>query len=195
MALQESGQYRAGAERDLIENIRQHRLIYFADGIILVVLGAIAIALPLASTFAIEQLIGWVFLVGGLVRIGTLLWARSTPGFWWALIGAVVAVVLGAGLVIKPAVGVLSMTLMLAALFLAEGVTALLASLDASHQSMSRGLAFVSGIVDLVLAAFIWSGWPSTAAWVVGLFAGINLIFIGATLIAIGGSRRTEQPG
>ena len=52
----------------------------------------------------------------------------------------------------------------------------------------------VSGIIDLILAALIWSGLPGTAAWALGLLVGINMLFGGTSMIAIALHARSSAP-
>ena len=88
-------------------------------------------------------------------------------------------------LIANPLRGVLTLTMVLMALFLIEGVAAILAALNFRQHSRNWGWLLFSGIVDLVLVYLIWQGWPATAAWAIGLLAGVNLLFTGLSLVML----------
>jgi len=156
------------------------------EGIILVVLGAAAVILPPIATLAVEIILGWLFLLNGLVGLVMTFLMRHAPGFWWSLFSAVLAIALGVALIAWPAGGVLSLTLLLIVFFIMEGVATIMYALDHKRELSGRwGFMLASGIIDLVLAAIIYAGLPGTAAWAIGLLAGINMLFGGAALIGL----------
>ena len=175
--------------------ITAHRRLFLGEGVVMVLLGLLAIARPFLSSLAVEIFIGWLFFVGGALRTVALLRAKHLPGFRWSLLSAVLAIVAGLVLVSMPLQGMLSLTIVLAALFIVEGVSAIFAGLDYRHHSSNWAWLLLSGIVDLGLAGLIWQGLPSIAAWAIGLLAGINLIFLGWALImlALSAPRRTSS--
>jgi uncharacterized membrane protein HdeD (DUF308 family) len=127
-----------------------------------------------------------LFLVSGVVGLATTYWMRHAPGFWWSLISAVLGIVVGVLLLARPVIGAYSLTLVLIAFFIIEGVASIMFALDHRRDLSGKwGWMLVSGIVDLVLAAMIFGGLPSTAAWAIGLLVGINMILGGAALIAM----------
>jgi uncharacterized membrane protein HdeD (DUF308 family) len=113
-------------------------------------------------------------------------WARRMPGFWWSLISAVLAVVAGIILLAQPVQGTLTLTIVVGAYFLAEGVTTIMYALEHRRELSERwsGL-LVAGIMDILIAAIIIAGLPGSALWAVGLLVGINLLFGGASLIGM----------
>ena len=78
--------------------VHEHWALFLVEGIILVILGIAAIMLPLVATIALTIIIGWIFLVSGIVGLVTTFWMRQAPGFWWSLISAIIAI--GAGVVL-----------------------------------------------------------------------------------------------
>jgi uncharacterized membrane protein HdeD (DUF308 family) len=111
---------------------------------------------------------------------------RHAPGFWWSLISAVLGIVVGVLLLARPISGAFSLTVVLVAFFIIEGVVSIMFALDHKRELSGQwGWMLVSGIVDLVLAAFVFGGLPSTAAWAIGLMVGINMVFGGTALIAM----------
>ncbi|MGC2117290.1 MAG: DUF308 domain-containing protein, partial [Pseudolabrys sp.] len=95
-------------------------------------------------------------------------------------------IIVGAMLLASPVTGALSLTLVLIAFFLIEGAVSIMFALDHRRELSGQwGWMLMSGIIDLILAAMIFAGLPSTAAWAVGLLVGINMIFGGTALIAM----------
>jgi len=166
--------------------LHDHWGLFLAEGIILVILGLIAIVIPPLATLATTILIGWLFVISGIAGLIMTFRARHTPGFWWALLSAVIALIAGGLLLWQPLVGVLSLTFVLIAFFLIDGVLSIFLAIEHRRELVGRwGWILVSGIVDLVIAGIIWAGLPGTAAWALGLLVGIDLVFGGAALIMV----------
>jgi uncharacterized membrane protein HdeD (DUF308 family) len=180
-------------QRKVLTSLRDHWVLFLVEGIVLVVLGFAAIALPVIATLAVAIFLGWLFLISGIVGLVTTFMMRNAPGFWWSLLSAVLA--LGAGLVLLawPVSGAVSLTLVLIVFFLIEGVASIMLALE--HREMPRwGWLLASGIVDLILAGLILVGLPGTAAWALGLLVGINMMFGGVSLIAMALQARSMDP-
>jgi len=166
--------------------LSDHWTLFLIEGIILLVLGVLAIAVPQIATLAVEILIGWLFLVSGIVGAITTFWMRTAPGFWWSLLSAILGIGAGIVLLVSPATGVVSLTLILVAFFIIEGVASIMFALDHKRELSGRwGWMLVSGIIDLVLAAAVFVMLPGAAGWVIGLLVGINLVFGGVALIGM----------
>lgn len=172
--------------RAVASAIHEHWVMFLIEGIILVLLGIAAIVLPPIATIAFTIIIGWIFLVSGILGLITTFWARQAPGFWWALISAIIAIAAGIVLLLWPISGAVSLTLVLIAFFVVEGIASILYAIEHRNQLTGRwGWMLFSGIVDLILAAIIFSGLPGTAAWALGLLVGINMVFGGVALIGM----------
>jgi uncharacterized membrane protein HdeD (DUF308 family) len=156
------------------------------EGIVLVVLGLLAIIIPPIATIAVTIFLGWLFLISGVVGLVTTFWARHAPGFWWSLLSAVLAIAAGIVLLAWPISGAVSLTLLLIVFFTIEGVLSIMYALEHKKELSGRwGWMLTSGIIDLVLAAIILAGLPGTAAWALGLLVGINMLFGGTAMIAM----------
>src|SRR5271168_2651675 len=166
--------------------VREHWKAFLIEGILLVVLGFAAMIVPPLASLAVTIFLGWVFLISGVAGLALTFWARHMPGFWWSLISAALAVGAGIILLARPVQGTLTLTIVVGAYFLAEGVTSIMYALEHRRELSERwSWLLISGIVDIVLAGIIISGLPGSALWAVGLLAGINLVFGGATLIGM----------
>ena len=166
--------------------LHEHSTFFLVEGVILLILGALAIMLPPLATLTVTIIFGWIFLVSGLIGWVTTLSARGAPGFWWSLVSALLATAAGLILLIRPIGGAVSLTLLLIAFFVIEGIASIMFAVEHRRQLSGRWeWMLLSGIVDLALAGIIFAGLPGTAAWALGLLVGINLIFGGAALIAM----------
>ncbi len=184
MTLDQQNAERMG--RALAGAIHEHWGLFLVEGIILIILGIAAIALPPIATLAFTIIIGWVFLISGVVGLFTTFWARHVPGFWWSLISAIIGIAAGVVLLLSPITGTLSLTLVLIAFFVVEGIVSIMYAIEHRNQLTGRwGWMLVSGIIDLILAGIIFAGLPGTAVWALGLLVGINMLFGGAALIAM----------
>jgi uncharacterized membrane protein HdeD (DUF308 family) len=172
-----------GLRRQLALTIHAHWKLFLAQGIVMMVLGFLAVAVPMLATLAVEIFVGWLFFVAGLFRAVWVWRSRQTPGFAWSLLTAVLAIVLGLLLILRPLAGVLTLTMVLVAFFVIEGIASIVAAIEHRQHLPSWGWVLFSGIIDLLLAYLIWAGWPSSASWAIGLLVGINMLFLGLSLV------------
>jgi len=170
----------------LAQSIREHWKLFLAEGIILVILGIIGIIVPPIATLAVEIFVGWLLLISGIAGLITTFGARHAPGFWWSLLSALLGIAAGVVLLLWPASGIVSLTILLIAFFIIEGVISIMYAVEHKRELSGQwGWMLVSGIIDLILAAIIFAGLPWTAAWALGLLVGINMLFGGSALIAM----------
>ncbi|MEZ5855189.1 MAG: HdeD family acid-resistance protein [Hyphomicrobiaceae bacterium] len=163
--------------------VHDHWLLFLSEGIALVALGFAAVAVPPLASLAVTIFLGWLLLAAGAVGFISTLAARNMPGFWWAMFSSVLALATGGILLYEPLRGVLTLTLVLGAYFVADGVASIMLAIDhRKDDSRSWGWLIASGVVDFVLAGIILSGWPGTSAWAIGLIVGIDLVFAGFAL-------------
>src|SRR5262249_16971742 len=104
--------------------------MFLAEGIVVVILGLIAIVIPPIASVAVAILLGWLFLLSGIVGLFTTFMMRNLPGFWWSLLSAVLAIAAGVVLLGWPVSGVLSLTLVLIVFFLIEGVASIMYAIE-----------------------------------------------------------------
>ena len=169
--------------RQMAATIHAHWKLVLAQGIVMMVLGFLAVAEPNVATVAVGIFVGWLFFIGGIFRALSVWQSRGMPGFAWSMLTALLAIVLGLVLIFRPLAGVLTLTMVLIAFFILEGVTAIVLAVQHRVHLRSWGWVLFSGIVDLLLAFLIWDGWPSSADWAIGLLVGINMLFFGLSLV------------
>lgn len=178
--------------RSIRHTVRLHWRLFLAQGVITIILGVLAIIWPQLSSVAVDVYIGVLFLIAGLMGLGLMLYAPTSSSFLWTLLTAALSLLVGVLLLWHPVEGTASITLVLIAFFIAEGIFQIVASIhyrDIFPESW--GWMLVSGIADLVLAALIIAGWPGTATWALGLIVGVNLITSGlaTTIVAVAARR------
>jgi uncharacterized membrane protein HdeD (DUF308 family) len=172
-----------GVRRQMAATIHGHWKLVLVQGIVMMVLGFLAVVEPNVATLAVSIFVGWLFFVGGIFRALSVWRSREMPGFAWSLLTALLAIVLGLVLIFRPLAGVLTLTMVLIAFFIVEGITAIVIAVQHRAHLRSWGWVMFSGIVDLLLAYLIWAGWPSSADWAIGLLVGINMLFFGLSLV------------
>jgi uncharacterized membrane protein HdeD (DUF308 family) len=167
-------------------SLSEHWRWFLFEGIVLMLLGFAAIAIPPLATFAVEILIGWLLSASGAVGLFTTLRMRNAPGFWWSLLSALVGIAAGVVLLAWPVSGAVSLTLILTVFLFLEGFASIMIALQHRHGFAARwAMLLFSGIVDIILAGIIFAGLPGTAAWAIGLLVGINLVFGGTALVSM----------
>jgi len=173
-----------GIRAGIARSVRDHWLMYLLEGIALLVLGILSAAMPGIASVAATVLFGWILLFSGVVILIAALRGRDAPGFWWSLISGIVGIIAGLLLLIRPLQGVLTLTIVLIAFLLAEGVISILYAVEHRRQQSGRwGWILASGIVDLLLGILLLMGFPGTAVWALGLLLAIKLMFGGWSLI------------
>ena len=173
-------------QRSVANAIHAHWRLFLVEGVVLIVLGMAAIIVPVIATLAFTLVIGWLFLISGVVGLTTTFWMRNAPGFWWALVSAAIAIAAGIILLLWPISGTVSLTLVLIAFFFVEGVATLMYAIQHRAQLSHRwGWMAASGVVDLILAGIIFAGLPETVTWALGLLVGINMLFGGTAMIGM----------
>ena len=171
-------------QRAIGDALGAHWGLLMFQGVVMVILGVLAFAVPAAATIAVDIYIGCLLLISGIVGLIALFSAKNMPAFLWSLITAALSAAVGALLIWKPVEGALSLTLLLTAFFVVEGVFQIVMSV--AYRGVigrSWGWMMVSGVADLLLAAIIIFGWPTTAVWTLGLVVGVNLITSGWAIV------------
>lgn len=165
--------------------MRRHWMRVLLEGVILVILGWLALFLPIfAASATLDRIIGWLFVVCGLVGL-VITAGRHAPGSWWSLLSAILAMAVGATLIQWPAANSVPVAYLLAIFFIIEGIATILHALHHKRQLSGRWEWMVaSGIIALAVSALVVLGLPETAPWAIGLLVGINLVFGGAAMIA-----------
>ena len=139
--------------------VRAHWKAFLFEGILLAILGLAAMILPPLASLAVTIFLGWMFLISGIGGLIITYWARNMPGFWWSLISAALAVLAGGILLARPVQAVLTLTIVVGAYFLAEGVTSIMYALEHRRELSGRwSWLLVAGLMDILIAFIVICG-------------------------------------
>jgi len=136
------------------------------------------------AAIAVNVFVAWLIVLAGVVHIIVAFHAREAGSVIWRLLVGLAYICFGAYLIARPALGVASLTLVLASLFLVEGIFDIVLYFKA--RSIVRATwILLDGIVTLLLGLLIYVHWPSSSAWAIGTLVGVSLIFSGVTRVMV----------
>jgi len=160
-----------------------------AWGVLLIIIGAVAVMMPAIAALATALALGWLLIVGGVFELAYAVQTRGRGGFGWKLTSGILTFVLGIAIVAFPVGGALSLGLLVGACLFVGGIarTAL-----AFHLKPLRGWGWVlfDGLLSIVLGLVIGIGWPANSLLVIGVLTGVWLISTGVWRIALRGHWR-----
>lgn len=166
-----------------VEALHRHWMWFLLLGLLLVALGMIGVIASGLFTLASVLLLGWLLFIGGVAVAVHAFWARRWSGFFVQLVVGALNLVIGWLLITRPAAGALSLTLLLGVSLVFQGIFRTAVALTAHADG--RGWLLLSGVASLVLGLLIWSEWPASGLWVIGLFVGIDLLLYGWWLVSL----------
>jgi uncharacterized membrane protein HdeD (DUF308 family) len=179
-----------------LEQVRRHWGWYLALGVLLMVLGVIAVGFPLLTELATMVFFGWLLIISGIAQGILAFQVRNWGGFFLHLLGAILEVVVGVLVLRAPVQAILVITLLLAAYLLVGGLFRLTAPL--LMRLPGAGLIALGGFISVLLGIMVASEWPSSALWFIGICVGVDLIFHGASWVSFALAARrlpTLPPG
>lgn len=153
-------------------------------GVLLIVLGILALGSPLLAAVAVSVVIAWLIILAGVVHLIVAFHVHRTGSMIWKLLVGLAYLFFGGYLLTHPVLGVASLTLVLAVLFLIEGILNI--ALFVHIRSM-RGSSWVllDGIITLLLGLLIYLQWPSSSLWAIGTLVGVSMIISGVTRVML----------
>ena len=178
MSLDQAAEVMRSAMRDVI---KRHSLWYLLQGGLMVLTGVVAFLFPIFSSVAVVLMLGWLLIISGIFQAISLIGATNVPHFWLQLISVVLSVVIGVLFLRNPGQGLLTLTMLLIVFFMVEGMAKVIFALTI-RPFPNWGWVLASGVVGVFLAIYLWSSLPITAAWLLGILVGIQLISEGAAL-------------
>jgi uncharacterized membrane protein HdeD (DUF308 family) len=183
----------SGLPGALRKPLHEHWRLFMAEGVFLSILGLAAMLLPFLAGIATTIFLGWLFVMAGVVGLLFTVRAKGMPGFAWSLLSAIAALVAGGLLVWNPLRGLMTLTYVLVAFFIIDGVAIILLALE-HRRELSRRWEWMllNGIIDLLLAAIVISGMPGSFVWALGLLVGIDMLFGGFSLVAMARDARND---
>jgi uncharacterized membrane protein HdeD (DUF308 family) len=160
-------------------------------GVLLILFGMVAIASPLLAAVAVNGIIAWLIVFSGVVHIVLAFHSHGAGSVIWKLLVGLAYICFGAYLILHPVIGVASLTLLLASLFLIEGILNII--LFFKMRSL-RGSSWmlIDGIITLLLGLMIYVQWPSSTAWAIGILVGVSMIMSGISRVMLTLAARKE---
>ncbi len=165
----------------LMEDIRKHKGRYILQGVVFVICGILAAALPFATALGIGIVIGAVLLVSGIFQ---LVMGIKSGIHWWSALSALLSIIVGGIMVFDPFAGVLALATVIAVFLTIEGVFEIMLAFRFRPASGWLWM-LLAGIVTLLLAIIIWMGFPGLGVLYIGWMVAINLMLYGFSLLML----------
>jgi uncharacterized membrane protein HdeD (DUF308 family) len=170
------------AQNTPVEMVRHASTLSILWGVLLIVFGMVAMGLPFLAAVAVSALVAWLIVLAGVVHLMLAFRVHGAGSMIWKLLVGIAYLCFGAYLLLHPVLGVASLTLLLASLFLIEGILdiVLYVKMRPIHGS---SWVLVDGIITLLLGLMIYMQWPSSSGWAIGTLVGISMIFSGVARV------------
>jgi uncharacterized membrane protein HdeD (DUF308 family) len=162
--------------------VRQASTLSIVWGVLLIVFGMLAVGSPFLAAVAVNVVIAWLIVLAGAVHLTLAFSAHSAGSVIWKLLVGVAYLLFGGYVILHPVLAVASLTLILASLFLIEGV------LDIVLFSKMRSVrgsnwVLIDGVITVLLGLMIYAQWPSSSVWAIGTLVGVSMIISGITRV------------
>src|SRR6266851_9172587 len=170
------------AQNTPVEMVRHASTLSILWGVLLIVFGMVAIGSPFLAAVAVNALVAWLIVLAGVVHLMLAFRVHGAGSMIWKVLVGIAYLCFGGYLLFHPVLGVASLTLLLASLFLIEGILniVLYVKMRPIHGS---SWMLVDGIVTLLLGLMIYLQWPSSSAWAIGTLVGVSMIFSGVARV------------
>jgi len=162
-------------------------------GILLVIFGLTAVTIPFLAAVAVTVVVAWLIVFGGIVHVVLALHAHGAGSVLWKLLVGLAYLVVGGYTLLHPVLGVASLTLLLGALFLIEGILNIVLYFK-MRPLRGAGWVMLDGLVTLLLGGLIYLQWPLSSVWAIGILVGISMLISGFTRIALTFAVRRAVP-
>lgn len=179
------------AQQSPVDIVRHASTWSIVWGVLLIIFGMLAIGSPLLAAVAVNALIAWLIVLAGVVHLVLAFHTHGAGSVIWKLLVGVAYLCFGAYLIMHPVLGVASLTLVLASLFLIEGILDIVLFFKMRPVQGSNWV-LVDGIITLLLGLMIYLQWPSSSAWAIGTLVGVSMIISGVTRVMISLAVRKE---
>jgi uncharacterized membrane protein HdeD (DUF308 family) len=170
------------AQNTPVELVRHASTLSILWGVLLIVFGIVAVGMPLLAAVAVSALVAWLIVLAGVVHLMLAFRVHGAGNMIWKVLVGIAYLCFGVYMLLNPVLSVASLTLLLASLFLFEGILNIV--LYAKMRAI-RGSSWmlVDGIITLLLGLMIYMQWPSSSLWAIGTLVGVSLIFSGVARV------------
>jgi uncharacterized membrane protein HdeD (DUF308 family) len=172
------------AQQSPVDTVRHASTWSIVWGVLLIIFGMVAIGSPFLAAVAVNAVIAWLIVLAGVVHLVLAFHTHRAGSVIWKLLVGVAYLCFGAYLIMHPVLGVASLTLVLASLFLIEGILNIVLFFKMRPMQGSSWV-LVDGIITLMLGLMIYLQWPSSSAWAIGTLVGVSMIISGVTRVMI----------
>ena len=172
------------AQNTASDIVRQASTLSIVWGVLLIIFGMLAVASPFFAAVAVSVVIAWLILLAGVVHLMLAFRAHGAGSMIWKVLVGLAYLFFGVYLIMHPVLGVASLTLLLASLFLIEGVLDIILFFQMRSLGGSSWV-LVDGIITLLLGLMIYRQWPSSSAWAIGTLVGVSMIISGVTRVML----------
>jgi len=161
-------------------------------GVLLIVTGLVAIMQPAVAALAFELLLGWLLIFAGVVEIIYAVQERGKDGQRFKVLSAILTLLLGIFLLVRPGIGIATVALLIGALLFAHGIASVMLALKVRPRQ-GWGWVLFDGVLSIVIALLIATGWPQSSIGFIGVLIGIVLMYGGVWRIMLGRALRSGE--
>ena len=158
--------------------------------VIMIVVGMLALWLPIASSVGVARLLGWLMVFDAVFQLIHSFRSEGVGNVVWKVLVALIFLVAGIYFLMHPFLAVTVVTLALAVFFLVEGLVDVFSYFGTRKAGASYWI-LLNGIVSIILAVMIWRHWPTGSLWVLGVLVGIGLLMTGTSRLMMALAIRT----
>lgn len=169
--------------------IKKVTTLYIVASVVFIILGILSIIEPGVGGLAVTLLVGWVLIFGGFAHLVAAFSGGGAGRVIWQVLIGLVYLVGGFYYLTHPLLGLVTLTLLLAAVFLAEAVFEIIVYFRGRSEPGS-GWLLINALITLLLSALIWLQWPSSSVWAIGILVGVNLLMTGMSRLMFGMAAR-----
>lgn len=181
------------AQQGPVDMVRHASTLSIVWGVFLIIFGVLAISSPFLAAVAVNVFIAWLILLAGVVHLIVAFHTHRAGSLIWKLLVGLAYLFFGVYLIVHPVLGVASLTLVLACLFVIEGVLDIVLFFK-MRQMRGSSWVLIDGVITLLLGLLIYLQWPSSALWAIGTLVGVSMIISGVVRVMLSlAARRAVQ--
>lgn len=170
-------------ETSIEKTVRRNRGWYVAQGILFLIVGLIALILPVVTVLSVEIFLAVLLIISGIYQIIHGFTDRSG----WLIFSGLLSLGVGLAMLLMPIAGAIALATLIAFFLLVDGIIEIILSIQMRF-SARWGWLMASGILSILLGSLLLIGWPEQTLFMVGVFLGISFVFYGVAVLAVAAS-------
>src|SRR5271170_4188099 len=184
VGLSRSSEEVAMAQNTPVDVVRHASTWSIVWGVLLILFGMLAIGSPFLAAVAVSVVVAWLIILAGAVHLVLAFHAHGAGSLIWKLLVGIAYLFFGVYLIMHPLLGVASLTLVLASLFLIEGILDIILFFKMRSMRGSNWV-LIDGVITVLLGLLIYIHWPSSSIWAIGTLVGVSMIISGITRVML----------